>query len=55
MEADMTPLGRIELGVDASIKEIFEAESIDAFVGMVCERIVARKVKGGGGKMAGDG
>ncbi|KAL8902419.1 MAG: hypothetical protein Q9207_004740 [Kuettlingeria erythrocarpa] len=42
-----------ELGVDASIKEIYEAKSIEAFVAMVCDRIVDRKVKGVGGEVAG--
>ncbi|KAI4174174.1 MAG: hypothetical protein LQ343_002509 [Gyalolechia ehrenbergii] len=39
-----------ELGVDVSVREILEAESIEAFVGGVCERIVAQKKAGGKGE-----
>lgn len=33
-----------------SVREILEAESIEAFVGGVCERIVAQKKAGGKGE-----
>ncbi|KAL8760555.1 MAG: hypothetical protein Q9184_003266 [Pyrenodesmia sp. 2 TL-2023] len=32
-----------ELAVDVSIKEIFEAKSIENFVGMICERVIKRQ------------
>ncbi|KAL8924113.1 MAG: hypothetical protein Q9208_004250 [Pyrenodesmia sp. 3 TL-2023] len=34
-----------EMAVDVSIKEIFEANSIENFVGIVCERVIARQEK----------
>lgn len=44
----------LELALHVSIKEIFEARSIGAFVGIVCERVIARKGDGGNGEVTRD-